>query len=147
MKIIIYTDGGARGNPGPAAIGIVIANENGIATKKYSDYLGETTNNVAEYSAIIFALRKIKALYGRDKIKKMEAEVRSDSELIVKQLNHQYKIEDKGLQPLFMKVWNMLIDFGEVKFCHVPREQNREADRLVNECLDGQDRPKSLPGF
>ncbi len=144
MKLIIYTDGGARGNPGPAAIGVVIADEKGAAIKKYSEYLGEETNNIAEYSAIVFALKKIKALYGKEKIKKMEIEIRSDSELIVKQLNHQYKIEDEGLQPLFIKIWNMRIDFGPIEFIHVPREENKEADRLVNECLDGQDKVRKL---
>jgi ribonuclease HI len=138
MKLIIYTDGGARGNPGPAAIGIFVADEKGAAIKKYSQYLGEKTNNEAEYEAIIFALKKVKALFGKEKIKKMEIEIRSDSELIVNQLNHQFKIEEEHLQKLFIKIWNMLIDFGEVKFMYVPREKNKEADRLVNECLDGE---------
>ncbi|MBI4836935.1 MAG: ribonuclease HI family protein [Candidatus Portnoybacteria bacterium] len=157
MKLVVYTDGGSRGNPGPAGVGVVIChprgdhpkggNESGVPFKKYSEYLGEKTNNEAEYEAVILALKKVKALYGKEKIKGLEIEVRSDSELIVKQLNHQYRVEEPSLQPLFMKVWNMLIDFGEIKFCHVPREQNRGADKLVNECLDGQSRPKSLPGF
>ena len=138
MKLIIYTDGGARGNPGQAAIGIFVADEKGAAIKKYSQYLGEKTNNEAEYEAIIFALKKVKALFGKEKIKKMEIEIRSDSELIVNQLNHQFKIEEEHLQKLFIKIWNMLIDFGEVKFMYVPREKNKEADRLVNECLDGE---------
>ncbi len=147
MKLIIYTDGGSRGNPGLAGAGVVICDEGGAALKKYSECLGEKTNNEAEYEAVILALKKVKALYGKEKIKEIEVEVRSDSELVVKQLNHQYKVEEPGLQPLFIKVWNMLIDFGEVKFCHVPRERNKEADKLVNECLDGWGRPKSLPGF
>lgn len=144
MKLVIYTDGGARGNPGPAAIGVVIADENGSPIKKYSDYLGEKTNNEAEYQGIIFALKKVKALYGKDKVKPMQIEVRSDSELIVKQLTHQYKIEEEHLQKLFMKIWNLLIDFGEVKFVHILREKNKEADRLVNECLDGETGKKTL---
>lgn len=136
MRLVIYTDGGSRGNPGPAAIGVVIVGENGAAIKKYSEYLGEKTNNEAEYEAVIFALKKAKALFGKKKIKDMEIELRSDSELIVKQLNHQYKIEEEKLQPLFIKIWNMLIDFGSVKFEYISREQNKEADRLVNEALD-----------
>ena len=144
MKILVYTDGGARGNPGPAAIGVVIADGKGAAVKKYSEYVGEATHNIAEYSAIVFALKKIKALYGKEKIVKMEIEVRSDSELIVKQLNHQYKIEDEGLQLLFIKIWNILIDFGPVNFAYVPRKENKEADRLVNECLDAQDKVRKL---
>ena len=138
MKLIIYTDGGARGNQGPAAIGVVIANEKGAAIKKYSQYLGEKTNNEAEYEAVIFALKKVKALFGKEKIKKMEIEIRSDSELITSQLNHQFKIEEENLQKLFMKIWNALIDFDEIKFMYVPREKNKEADRLVNECLGGE---------
>jgi len=144
MKLIIYTDGGARGNPGPAATGVVIAGENSEPIKKYSEYLGEKTNNEAEYQAIIFALKKVKALYGKDKIKAMKIEVRSDSELIVRQLNHQYKIEEEHLQKLFMKIWNMLIGFGEVKFVHIPREENKEADNPVYECLDGEMGKKTL---
>jgi len=138
MKLIIYTDGGARGNPGPAASGVVVCDEKGAIIHKYFEYLGETTNNVAEYSAIVFALKKLKALYGKDKTKKMEIEVRSDSELIVRQLNHQYKIENADLQPLFLKIWNMMVEFGPIKFIHIPREENKQADALVNECLDGQ---------
>lgn len=144
MKLIVYTDGGARGNPGPAGIGVVIADEKGATIKKYSEYLGEKTNNEAEYEAIVFALKKVKALYGKEKIKKTDIEMRSDSELIINQLNHQYKISEPNLQPLFIKIWNMLIDFGGVKFVHVPREENREADRLVNECLDGQNAKQTL---
>lgn len=154
MKLIIYTDGGARGNPGPAAIGVVIydesafakvsADKKGAAIKKYSEYLGEKTNNEAEYEALIFAFKKIKALYGKEKIKQMEIEIKSDSELIVKQLNHEYKIQEENLQALFIKIWNTLIDFGRVKFIHIPREKNKEADRLVNECLDAESGKKTL---
>lgn len=144
MKLIIFTDGGARGNPGPAAIGVVVADEKGVPIKKYSHYLGEKTNNEAEYEAIIFALKKVKALYGKDKIKQINIETRSDSELIVRQINHEYKIEEDHLQKLFMKIWNMLIDFGKVKFVHIQREYNKEADALVNECLDGEAGKKTL---
>ncbi|KKS26278.1 MAG: Ribonuclease H [Parcubacteria group bacterium GW2011_GWC2_42_6] len=136
MKYIIYTDGGSRGNPGPAAIGVVIANEKGETIKSYGEAIGPATNNEAEYQAVILALKKIKALYGKDKIKEMEIEVRMDSELVMKQLNHQYKISESHIQLLFIRVWNTLIDFGPVKFIHIPREQNTEADRLVNQALD-----------
>ncbi|PIQ74611.1 MAG: hypothetical protein COV85_01125 [Candidatus Portnoybacteria bacterium CG11_big_fil_rev_8_21_14_0_20_44_10] len=147
MKLIIYTDGGSRENPGPSGVGVVICGEKGGALKKYAECLGQKTNNEAEYEAVILALKKVKALYGKGKIKAAAIEVRSDSELIVKQLNHEYKLEQEHLQKLFIQVWNLMLDFGEVKFRHIPREQNREADKLVNECLDGQVRPKSLPGF
>lgn len=130
QKIIIYTDGGSRGNPGPAAIGVIINN------KGYSKFLGEKTNNEAEYEAVIFALKKAKQLFGKKNLKEAEIIVNMDSELIVNQLNHQYKIEGEKIAPLFLKVWNLLLDFGHVKFQHIPREQNKEADRLVNAALD-----------
>ncbi|MBI4709108.1 MAG: ribonuclease HI family protein [Candidatus Portnoybacteria bacterium] len=136
MKFIVYTDGGSRGNPGPAAIGVVIANEKNEPLKKYSQAIGEKTNNEAEYEAVIFALKKVKALYGKEKTKESEIEMRIDSELVVKQLNHEYKIEEPNIQQLFLKVWNLIINFGEVKFISIPREENKEADRLVNQALD-----------
>ena len=136
MKYIIYADGGSRGNPGPAALGVVICNGQGEALKKYNEPIGETTNNEAEYQALIFALKKMKQVFGKDKMKKAQLEVRLDSELIVNQLNHEYKIEEPNLQRLFLLVWNLMLDFGPIKFTAIPREQNREADRLVNEALD-----------
>lgn len=135
-KIIIHTDGGSRGNPGPAALGVVFFDERGKMLKSYGKALGARTNNEAEYEAAVFALQKAKLLYGGAKIKKMEFEIRMDSELIVSQLNGKYKIEEEKLQPLFLKIWNLKIDFGNIKFFHVPREKNREADRMVNEALD-----------
>jgi len=138
MKLIINTDGGSRGNPGPAAWGAVFKDESGKIIKKYSQVLGEITNNEAEYQALIFALKKAKALFGKEKIKQIEIEARLDSELVVKQLNHEYKIEEENLQPLFLKIWNLMLDFGPIKFVAIPREDNREADRLVNEALDAK---------
>ena len=131
-KLIISCDGGARGNPGPAAIGVV------IGEKRYGEYIGNTTNNVAEYKAVIFALKKAKQLLGTKKAQETEVEVRTDSELLCKQQNGLYKIKDKGLQPLFIEVWNRKQDFSGVTFVHVPREQNREADTLVNAALDNR---------
>ncbi len=128
-KLIIYTDGGARGNPGPAAIGVVIGD------KTYSEAIGETTNNVAEYRAVILALKKAKALLG-DKAKKTEVEIRSDSELLVSQLKGEYQIKDEELKPLFVEIWNKMQDFKKVDFFLIPREENREADKLVNRALD-----------
>lgn len=135
-KIIIHTDGGSRGNPGPAALGVVFFDERGKMLKSYGKPLGVRTNNEAEYEAVIFALQKAKLLYGGEKIKKMEFEIRMDSELIVSQLNGKYKIEEEKLQLLFLKIWNLKIDFGTLKIIHVPREKNKEADRMVNEALD-----------
>ena len=136
--MVIYTDGGARGNPGPAAIGAV------VGAKKYGEYIGETTNNVAEYKALIFALKKAKALLGKKKAKETELECNMDSELLMRQLTGQYKIEDEGLQPLWLEIWNLRLDFKKVDFNHIPREKNKEADALVNEALDGQGKEQKL---
>lgn len=137
-KLIIYTDGGSRGNPGPSAIGAV------IGVKKYSEYIGEGTNNEAEYKAVIFALKKARALYGKKAVKTTEVEIRSDSELLIRQLDGEYKISEPRIQQLFIAVWNLKIDFGKVKFALIPRERNKEADKLVNEALDNQANPQTL---
>ncbi len=138
MKYILYTDGGSRGNPGEAAIGVVICDDKGQALKKYGEGIGETTNNEAEYQALIFGLKKLKQVFGKDEMKKSSLEVRMDSELIVSQLNHKYKIEEPNLQKLFLQVWNLMLDFGPIKFVAIPREENKEADRLVNQALDAK---------
>jgi len=135
-KLIIYTDGGSRGNPGPAALGIVIQDASGKTVKEYGEALGVRTNNEAEYEAVIFALKKVKALFGKEKTKNMQLDVRMDSELVMKQLTGKYKIEEEKLFPLFIKIWNLKMDFGAIMFTHVPREKNKEADRMVNEALD-----------
>ena len=142
-KIVAYTDGGARGNPGPAAVGVVIEipakslfGDRG--TKEYGEYIGERTNNQAEYEAVIFVLKKIKQLVGKARTKESEVEVRMDSELVVRQLNGRYKILEPELQPLFLQVWNTKLDFKKVDFVHVPREENRAADGQVNRVLDSK---------
>jgi len=144
QKFIVHTDGGARGNPGPAALGVVIANEKGEVLKKYGEYIGETTNNVAEYSAVIFALKKIKSLWGKENAKKSQVQVFTDSELLVKQMNGEYKIEHSNIQTLFLELWNLKIDFKNVSFSAIPREKNKAADRLVNEALDAKGYTKQL---
>lgn len=144
-KIIIYTDGGSRGNPGKAGIGVVFCNEMGQEIKKYGEYLGENmTNNEAEYSAVIFALKKFKALFGKKIAEVSEVEIRSDSEFLVKQMNAEYKILDEKIQKLFIEIWNLRLDFESVKFKHIAREKNREADRLVNEALDSRSQAQTL---
>jgi len=144
-KIIIYTDGGSRGNPGPAAIGILFCNEKSQEIKQYSDYLGDNfTNNEAEYQAVIFGLKKFKALFGKKLAKNSEIEIRSDSELLVKQLKAQYKVLDSKIQKLFLEIWNLQFDFQKIKFKLIPREKNKEADRLVNEALDAQGSSQKL---
>ena len=144
-KIIIYTDGGSRGNPGKAAIGVVFCNERDQVIKKYGEYLGENlTNNDAEYSAVIFALKKFKALFGKAIAETSDVEIRADSELVVKQLNGEYRLSEPKIQQFFIEIWNLKFDFKSVKFKHTPREKNKEADRLVNEALDQEAGAKSL---
>ena len=134
---MIHTDGGARGNPGPAAVGFVIGG------KEYGEYLGVKTNNQAEYLAVIYALEKIKQRVGKAKAKQMEIEVRLDSELVARQLGGKYKISEQELQSLFMELWNLKLDFKSVTFVHVPRGENTVADRMVNEALDRETRGRS----
>ena len=137
-KIIIYTDGGSRGNPGKAALGVVFCNEKEQIIKKYGEYLGDNlTNNEAEYSAVIFALKKFKALFGKAIAEISEVEIRSDSELLVKQMNGEYKILDEKIQKFFIEIWNLKMDFKRVKFKAIHRDKNKEADRMANETLDG----------
>lgn len=143
-KIVIHIDGGSRGNPGPSAFGILISDSKRNVLKKYSQYIGEATNNEAEYQGLIFALKKTKALFGREKIKKMVVELISDSELLIKQMRGEYKILNPKIQSLFLRAWNLKIDFARVKFSLIPREENREADRLVNETLDMETKKQRL---
>lgn len=144
-KITIYTDGGSRGNPGPAAAGVVFLNEKDQIIKGYGEFLGDgLTNNEAEYGAVIFALKKFKQLFGKNIAETSEIELRSDSELLVKQLNGEYKILEPKIQNLFLTVWNLKLDFKQIKFKLIVREKNQEADRLVNEALDREARTQKL---
>jgi len=144
-KIIIYTDGGSRGNPGPAASGAIFCNEKEEVIKKYSQHLGENlTNNEAEYQAVIFALNKFKQVFGKKLALRSEIELRSDSELLIKQLNGEYKILEPKIQPLFLTVWNLRLDFKKVKFKLISREKNKEADSLVNEAFSEEIRIQKL---
>ncbi len=129
-KATLHTDGGARGNPGPAGIGAVLE----VDGKKhgYKKYIGEGTNNQAEYKALILGLEKAKDAGAQ------EIECFLDSELVVKQLNREYKVKDKELGVLFVKVWNLMQVFKKVTFKHIYREQNKEADKLVNEAIDNR---------
>ena len=130
----MFTDGGSRGNPGLAAIGIYIE----TLDKKYGECLGEATNNVAEYAALLTGLKKLKSLLGKTKTKEYEIECLLDSELVVKQLNHEYKLKEEYIQKNFIEIWNLMLDFKNVIFKHIPREENKIADALVNKALDGE---------
>ena len=135
-KIICFTDGGARGNPGPAGLGVHIEDEKGEVIFDTYQFIGNSTNNFAEYSAVLLGLQSLKQEFGR-KTKEMEFEMRMDSELVKKQLNGEYQIKEPGLVPIFIEIHNMRVaNFPNLILTHIPREKNKEADRLVNECLD-----------
>jgi len=128
-KLIINTDGGSRGNPGPAGIGVVISDDQGVVIAKYGEHIGVGTNNIAEYRALILGLQKIQD-FEHD-----EVECRLDSELVVKQLTGHYKVKDAKMKELYEQV-QALCFFKPISFVHVRREQNKLADEMVNEALD-----------
>lgn len=134
MKLITFTDGGARGNPGPAAGGVVIKNENGNTIAAFGIYLGVQTNNFAEYTALIAALEKAKELGAT------EVDCVLDSELVVKQMRGEYKVKEPSLQKLFIKVYNSAAKFKKVTYRHVLRNENKEADAEVNKILDQKEK-------
>lgn len=135
-KLILHTDGGARGNPGPAGIGVVANGEKGELVYEVSRYIGETTNNVAEYEALIAGLEEAKKIYG-DKLREMRIEVRMDSELVVRQLTGVYKVKDPGMKAQFARVAKLRMeDVPNMTFSHVFREANAHADELVNRAID-----------
>ncbi|MDD4333434.1 MAG: ribonuclease HI family protein [Patescibacteria group bacterium] len=129
-KLIIYTDGGARGNPGPGGIGAVAYNTERNVVFEISRFIGHSTNNQAEYKAVIAALHKAQEIGAE------ELEFFLDSELVVKQLNREYRVKDKDLAPLFVQIYNASIGFKKVSYKHIPREMNKIADRLANEAMD-----------
>ncbi len=129
-KIIIYTDGGARGNPGPSACGYTINDT------PYGEYLGHGTNNEAEYRGVIEALKKVFAQLGKAKSLLAEIEVRMDSELIERQLTGEYRVKQPHLKILFTDAHNEIKNFKKVVFVHIPREKNKKADAMVNKILD-----------
>jgi ribonuclease HI len=133
---IIHTDGGSRGNPGPAASGFVIESADGSLKIGHGEFLGVATNNDAEYKAIIFALAKLKSLIGKTKAANAKVGVYMDSELLERQLNGHYKIMNERMAKYFIEIWNLRVDYDLVEFHHVYREDNKEADKMVNEALD-----------
>lgn len=133
---VIYTDGGARGNPGPAGIGVAITDGKGGTLKEVSKFLGRQTNNWAEYEAVVVAFETLKKMLGT-KTKAAKIEMRMDSLLVVQQLSHRYQIKEPTLFPQFIKVHNFLVkDFSNVTFTHIPREKNKHADKLANDAMD-----------
>ncbi|MCD6149924.1 ribonuclease HI family protein [bacterium] len=149
-EIIMFTDGGSRGNPGPSGIGVWISAQGGSALggktldKKFGKYIGEKTNNEAEYEALLFGLKKLKSIIGKAKSKQTEIKCFLDSELIVKQLNHEYKLRNARIQKYFIEIWNLMLDFKKVSYSHIPREKNKIADGMVNEALDVREKQGKL---
>ena len=137
IKVFMQTDGGSRGNPGPAGAGAFIYNDKNEIVRKAHLFLGTMTNNEAEYQAVILGLETLKKIFGKEKRKELSVEVRLDSELVCKQLRGEYQVKDEKLIPLFMKIWNAQVsDFPRVSFEHIPREKNTEADKLANQAMD-----------
>ncbi len=129
-KIIVYSDGGARGNPGPAGIGAVLYDAKGNELSKISEYIGQATNNQAEYKAMLAGMKKAKELGAEELICYL------DSELVVKQMQREYRVKNKDLASLFVKAYNLSINFRSVKFVHIKREKNKFADGLANLAMD-----------
>ena len=130
QKLIINTDGGARGNPGPAGCGAILKTPAGEVVAEISHYIGIATNNQAEYRAILLAIEKAEALGAT------ELEFLLDSELAAKQLNREYKVRNKELEKLFVLIYNKTLKLKKVTFRHVRREYNKEADALANKAMD-----------
>jgi ribonuclease HI len=128
--VIIYTDGAARGNPGPAAIGVIIQDQAGNSLARISRRLAATTNNQAEYRAVIIALEKAISLGARNVM------LKSDSELVVNQINGKYKIRNTALRPLYQKIVQLAGTLESFKVSYIPRARNAEADALANQALD-----------
>lgn len=129
-KVVVHVDGGARGNPGPAAVGAVATGEEGELLAEKGVYIGEATNNVAEYRAVLLAIELARELGAR------ELEIVNDSELVARQIGGQYKVKHAGLRPLFVETMRQLRGFDRWTVRNVRREANERADQLVNEALD-----------
>ena len=127
---LLMVDGAARGNPGEAGCGAAICDETGAVVKELSRYLGHTTNNVAEYEALLMGLEALVQM-GRKKVR-----VQSDSQLLVRQLNGEYRVKDEKLKVLFQRAVSLLRRFDAYRILHVPRESNKLADRLANRGID-----------
>ena len=134
---LLMVDGAARGNPGDAGCGAVILDRNGTVVKELSRYLGHATNNVAEYEGLLMGLEALLRL-GKKRIR-----VQSDSQLLVRQLNGEYRVKDEKLKALFQKAMSLLRQFDAYRILHVPRELNKLADRLANKGIDDKANKKS----
>lgn len=129
-KYLLYSDGGSRGNPGPSGIGVVILDDRRRRVKEISKYIGETTNNVAEYTALVCGLEEAAALGAGEVV------IYMDSELIAKQLEGEYKVKAPDIKPLFEKALGILKNFNAFKVKHIERAKNKDADKLVNKAIN-----------
>ena len=129
MKYCLYTDGAARGNPGPGGAGVCLTDENNVVVAVGSRYLGEVTNNVAEYKALILGLKLAK------RYQVVELQILSDSELMVRQIQGKYRVKNEQLKKIYNQVMKLLKDF-KYQISHIGREKNKVADKLANEALD-----------
>jgi len=134
VKVVVHVDGGARGNPGPAAAAAVLRTPGGDVLDEASEFLGVATNNVAEYRGLLLGLARAKALGAS------EVDVVNDSELVAKQVNGQYKVKHPAMRPLYLDAMQALREFDSWSIRSVPRAQNAEADALVNQALDAMRR-------
>ena len=130
MKLNIFIDGACRGNPGPSSIGVLIQDERGSTLKEHHRFIGEHTNNVAEYTALLDALKLAKTLGGT------KLHIRSDSQLLVRQFSGQYKVKNARLLGFLIEIQGLRREFLSVDLVHIPREQNTSADALANAALD-----------
>ena len=135
-KFIIYTDGASRGNPGPASYGFTISDETGKLLHEEGEYIGKTTNNVAEYTAVIAVLKLVKEKYGDRS--PLQIDLFADSKLVAEQLSGRYKIKHPNLKPLFDQIKILEMELGFISYTHIPRDKNTEADRLANKALDNR---------
>lgn len=133
-RYLINTDGGARGNPGPAGLGVVIRDPSGAVIRREHRFVGVATNNEAEYQAAVLGLETLKKIVGT---KKTPVELKLDSELVARQLRGEYQIKEERLWPWFVKIWNLRVArFPDLLITHVPRSENAEADALANQAMD-----------
>ena len=129
-RLFIYVDGAARGNPGPAGIGVVIFDENKQKVKDYSKYLGNTTNNIAEYNALVYALQEAHMLGVKDVV------LHTDSELVSKQLKGEFRVKNNNIKPLFEQAMHLINGLERVEIKHIDRSLNKEADKLANKAIN-----------
>lgn len=136
--IVAFIDGGARGNPGPAGYGVRIEDSQGALITEFNGFLGTSTNNVAEYNGLLAALRYARE-HGHRTVR-----IRSDSELLVKQMRGEYRVKNAGLQPLYQQARVLAMNLDHIVYEHVRREQNKDADRLANLAMDQGTRSADL---